>query len=113
MINENSIDFFNSRLTFDYTKVKDLSPAQRDRIRNYGTQAENLLKNRELAMFIHHHKFEITDAISQIRGNSEEDNGMRIMLAHELTGMDNFIHTLKKAVYLKNKIGNVEVDTQS
>lgn len=110
MINENSIDNFNTRLTFDYTKVKDLTPQQKDKIRTYGSQAENLMKNRDLAMFIHHHKFDIADQLAGIRGHSTEDNALRIALSNELTGIDNFINSLKRAVYLKSKVGNSEIE---
>ena len=110
MINENSIEYYNERLTFDYTKTKDLTASQKDKIRTYGTQAENLLKNRDLAMFIHQFKFEVTDQLAGIRGHSPDDNQHRIALANELTGIDNFINTLKRAVYYKNKIGNSEIN---
>lgn len=110
MINDNSIEFFNNRLTFDYTKTKDLTPAQKDKIRTYGSQAENLLKNKDFAMFIHQFKFEVTDQLSNIRGHSIDDNAQRIALTNELTGIDNFINTLKRAVYYKSKIGNSTVE---
>lgn len=110
MINENSIEFYNDRLTFDYSKIKDLTPSQKDRIKNYGSQAENLLKNRDLAMFIHHFKFEVTDQLANIRGHTPDENQQRIALANELTGIDNFVNTLKRAVYYKNKIGNLEIN---
>ena len=112
MINENTVDFFNSRLTVDYTKLKDMSPAQKDRIRTYGSQAENLIKNKDFAMFVHHYKFEVADQIASIRGHSPEDNQQRIALSNELTGIDNFINTLKRAVYLKSKIGNSEIEPE-
>lgn len=82
MINENSIEFYNTRLTFDYAKVKDLTPAQKDRIRNYGSQAESLMKNKDLAMFIHHFKFEVADQLAGIRGHSPEDNLQRTASYH-------------------------------
>ena len=110
MINENSIDAYNNRLTFDYTKTKDLTPAQKDKIRNYGSQAETLMKNKDLAMFIHQFKFEIADQLANIRGHSPDENQQRIALANELTGIDNFVNTLKRAVYYKNKIGNLEIN---
>lgn len=106
MINENSIEFYNSRLTIDYSSISKISTVQKDRIRNYGSQAENLLKNKDLAMFIHHHKFELADTLASIRGFGPDDNEQRIALAHELAGIDNFVNSLKRAVYLKNKIGN-------
>ena len=110
MINENSIEFYNDRLTFDYAKIKDLTPQQKDKIRTYGSQAENLLKSRDLAMFIHHYKFEVIDQLSSIRGHTPEDNQQRIAMANELSGIDNFINTMKRAVYYKNKVGNSEVE---
>lgn len=110
MINENSIDNFNTRLTFDYSKVKELTPQQKDKIRNYGSQAESLMKNRDLAMFIHHHKFDIADQLAGIRGHTPEDNALRIALSNELAGIDNFVNSLKRAVYLKTKVGNSEIE---
>ena len=110
MINENSIEFYNTRLTFDYANIKNLTPQQKDRIRNYGSQAENLMKNKDLAMFIHHYKFEVADQLAGIRGHTPDDNALRIALSNELSGIDNFINTLKRAVYYKNKIGNSEIN---
>lgn len=110
MINENSIEFYNSRLTLDYTKMKDLNPSQKDRIRSYGSQAESLMKNRDLAMFIHHHKFDLADQLAGIRGHTPEDNALRIALSNELAGIDNFVNSLKRAVYLKNKVGNSDIE---
>ena len=109
MINETSIEFFNEKLTFDYTNIKNLTQGQKDRVRNYGSQAENLLKNRDFALFVHQFKFEITDQIANIRGHSQDDNTQRIALANELSGIDNFVSTLKRAVYYKNKLGNAEI----
>jgi len=112
MINDNAVEFYNSRLTTDYTNIQKLSVSQQDKLRQYGSQAENLLKNKDLAMFIHHYKFEVADALASIRGHSLEDNTQRIAMSNELAGIDNFISSLKKAVYLKNKLGNVNVDAQ-
>ena len=109
MINETSIEFFNEKLTFDYTNIKNLTPSQKDRVRNYGSQAENLLKNRDFALFVHQFKFEVTDQLANIRGHSVDDNTQRIALANELSGIDNFVSTLKRAVYYKNKLGNAEI----
>lgn len=108
MINENSVEFYNSRLTVDFSNMNKLTPSQKDRIRNYGSQAEALIKNKDLAMFIHHHKFELADTLANIRGFGPDDNAQRVAIAHELTGIDNFVNSLKRAVYLKNKIGNTE-----
>lgn len=106
MINEDSIDFFNSRLTVDLTQLKSMTTAQKDRVRHYGSQAEALLKNRDFAMFVHHYKFSVADELASIRGHLPEDNAQRVGLSNELAGIDNFVNSLKRAVYYKNRIGN-------
>lgn len=109
MINDDTIDFYNNRLTVDLSNLKKLTPAQEDRVRHYGSQAETLLKNRDLAMFIHHYKFEVTDQLANIRGHTPDDNAQRVALCNELAGIDSFVTTLKRAVYLKSKLGNTVV----
>ena len=109
MINEDTIEFYNNRLTVDLNSIKKLTPGQQDRVRHYGSQAENLLKNKDLAMFIHHYKFEVTDQLTNIRGHTPDDNMQRVALCNELSGIDSFITTLKRAVYLKSKLGNTNV----
>ena len=56
MIQEETVESFNTRLTVDTSDIKRLTPSQRDTIKHYGSQAEALLKNRDLAMFVHHYK---------------------------------------------------------
>lgn len=108
MINNDVIDSYNNRLTFDYT-TKSLSETQKDKIRHYGSLAEALIKNRDLGMFIHHYKFEIADQIAGIRGHTIEDNNQRIALSNELVGIDGFVNSLKRAIYYKEKLGKVEL----
>jgi len=108
MINEDTIDFFNSRLTVDVSQLSKLSVSNRDRVQHYGSQAEALLKNRDFAMFVHHFKFDAADALAAIRGHQPEDNAQRIGLSNELAGIDSFVNCLKRAVYLKTRIGNTE-----
>lgn len=109
MINEDTIEFYNNRLTVDLNSLKKLSPSQEDRVRHYGSQAENLLKNKDLAMFIHHYKFEVADNLASIRGHTPDDNMQRVALCNELSGIDSFITSLKRAVYLKSRLGNTNV----
>lgn len=106
MINDETIEFYNNRLTVDLGQVNKLPPAQQDRVRHYGSQAETLMKNKDLAMFVHHFKFSIADELANMRGNTAEDNAQRVALSHQLAGIDNFVSSLKRAVYLKNRIGN-------
>lgn len=109
MINDETVEFYNNRLTVDLSNIKKLTPAQQDRVRHYGSQAEALLKSKDLAMFVHHFKFELADALANIRGHSLDDDKQRVAICNELAGIDSFITSLKRAVYLKSKLGNTEV----
>ena len=108
MINEEAIDAYNKRLTIDTSNINKLTPSQRDAVKSYGSQAEALLKNRDLGMFIHHFKFEVNDAMVNIRSHSDEANAERIALANQLSGIDSFVNTLKSAVYKKNVLIKAE-----
>jgi hypothetical protein len=102
MISEEAVDAYNKRLTIDTSNPRKLTPSQRDAVKQYGSLAETLMKNRDLAMFIHHFKFEVNDAMANIRTHTEEANAERVALANQLSGIDSFINTLKSAVYKKN-----------
>ena len=102
MISEEVVEAYNKRLTMDTSNPKKLTPSQRDAVKQYGSSAENLMKNRDLAVFIHHFKFEVADAMTNIRTHTSDANAERVALANQLSGIDNFINTLKSAVYKKN-----------
>jgi hypothetical protein len=104
MIEAETVESFNTRLTVDTSDIKRLTPSQRDTIKHYGSQAEALLKNRDLAMFVHHYKFELADNLTNITGHTDVDNRTRIAQANYLSGIDGFVTSLKRAVYHKNKI---------
>jgi hypothetical protein len=104
MIETETVESFNTRLTVDTSDIKRLTPSQRDTIKHYGSQAEALLKNRDLAMFVHHYKFELADNLTNITGHTDVDNVTRIAQANYLSGIDGFVTSLKRAVYHKNKI---------
>ena len=106
MIEKDTIDFYNSRLTVDLSQMSKLTPSQKDQVRSYGSQAESLMKNRDLAMFVHHFKFSLADELASIRSHQPDDNAKRIAISNELAGIDNFVNSLKRAVYLKSRIGN-------
>jgi len=106
MIDNNIVDFYNSRLTIDVSQPNKLTASQRDQVRHYGSLAEGLLKNKDLALFVHHFKFSLTDELASIRSHQPDDNARRIAVSNELAGIDNFVNSLKRAVYLKNRIGN-------
>jgi hypothetical protein len=85
MIETETIESFNTRLTVDTSDIKRLTPSQRDTIKHYGSQAEALLKNRDLAMFVHHYKFELADNLTNITGHTDVDNITRIAQANYLS----------------------------
>ena len=70
MISDDTIEAYSSRLTVDVTNIDKLTPSQRDAVKSYGSEAEALLKNRDLAKFIHHFKFALTDAVSSITNHT-------------------------------------------
>jgi hypothetical protein len=106
MIDNSTVDFYNSRLTVDLSQPSKLTTSQKDQVKHYGSLAEALLKNKDLAMFVHHFKFSLADELASIRSHTEDDNARRIALSNELTGIDNFVNSLKRAVYYKNRVGN-------
>ncbi|CAB4166306.1 hypothetical protein UFOVP841_33 [uncultured Caudovirales phage] len=104
MIQDDVVEAFNTRFTVDLNNYKKFTPAQRDQAKKYGSDAEALLKNRELALFVHHFKFDLADSLITIPGHSPDDNCRRVSVANQLAGMDAFIATLKRAVMMKNRI---------
>jgi len=104
MIDDATIQAFNTRLTVDFNNYKKFTPAQRDQAKQYGSDAEALLKNRELALFVHHFKFTLSDILLTIVSHSDEANAHRVAVANQLTGIDAFIGSLKQAVFMRNRI---------
>lgn len=104
MIDDSTVEAFNQRFTVDMNNYKKFSPAQRDQAKKYGSDAEALLKNRELALFVHHFRFELADSLITITGHSADDNSRRVAVANQLAGMDAFIASLKRAVIMRNRI---------
>ena len=104
MIDEDVVAAFNSRSTVDLNNYKKFTPAQRDRAKAYGSDAETLLKNRDLALFVHHFKFDLADSLITIAGHTPDDNSRRVAVANQLSGIDAFIASLKRAVIMKNRI---------
>lgn len=108
MISEEAIDAYNRRLTVDLSNLKNLTASQRDAVKQYGSLAEALIKNRDLAMFIHHYRFEVNDQLVSITQHTAEANAERIALANQLAGVDAFVNSLKRAVYRKNRLQEAE-----
>jgi len=104
MISEEAIEAYNTRLTVDASSVNKLTPSQRDAVKTYGSQAEALLKNRDLGQFVHHYKFLLADIQSELTSHTDEANSERIAIANQLVGITGFVNSLKRAVYYKNKV---------
>ena len=104
MLDDIAVEAFNTRTTHSIHDLKKLTTEQLDRVKLQGANAEALLKNKDLALFFHTAKFDLTDKLSAINGHSEEDNNKRIAIANQLSGLNTFIDTLKQAVYLKNTV---------
>ena len=108
MISEESLYAYNSRLTVDMSQPSKLTASQKDQVKHYGSLAESLLKNKDLALFVHHFKFSLADELASIRSHQPDDDARRIALSNELVGIDNFVNSLKRAVYLKNRIVSIK-----
>lgn len=109
MIDDTLVEAFNARPKIDLNNIKKMSAGQLDKVKTYGTQAENLLSNRDFALFVHHFKFEVMEALAAINGHAEEDNTRRVALSNQLSGMDGFIATLKRAKYFKDRVVSQQV----
>lgn len=108
IINEELTAAFNAKPKIDINKIKTMSPSQLDAIKVYGSGAENLLMNKDFALFVHHYKFDIADELSGINGHTPEDNCKRVALAQMIAGIDKFVASLQRAVYYKNRAVSIQ-----
>ena len=99
---------FNSKPRVDIHSIKKMTPGQMDSVKSYGSQAENLLKNKEFALFVHHFKFELTDELSNISGHTDADDRKRVSIAHNINGIDKFIASLRQAVWFKDRVVSIQ-----
>jgi hypothetical protein len=104
MIEQEAIEAYNSRITATLGTLNRLSTSQQDAVKSHGSRAEALLKNHDLVMFIHQYRFEVTDALAGIQSHDPDSNARRIALSNQLTGIDAFVATLQRAVYMKNRV---------
>ena len=109
MITQDAIDAFNNRLVdVNLNNIKTMKPAEQDRVITHGSNAEALLKNRDLALFVHQFKFSVADQLTTVSGHNEEANNKRVALSNQLAGIDSFIASLKAAVYYKNRVVSLQ-----
>ena len=82
---------FNSKPKIDINRIKTMTASQLDHVKQYGSAAENLLQNKDFALFVHHFKFELMDEIGSVKGYTEEDNSKRIALSQHLVSVEKFV----------------------
>ena len=104
MIQEEAIQAYNSRIRATAGDLRGLTPQQADAVKNQGSKAEALLKNHDLVQFIHQFRFEVCDVIAGITAHDTDSNARRIALSNQLSGIDAFVATLQRAVYMKNRV---------
>lgn len=113
MLTPEAIEAYNTRLNVNLNNIKTMKASELDRVKQHGSSAEALLKNRDLALFIHQFKFNIADQLSAIAGYSEEENNKRVALSNQLAGIDGFVSELQRAVYMKNKVVTLQTEPAS
>jgi hypothetical protein len=104
MIDNETVEAYNSRPRADLNNIKKMTPAQLDKVKTYGSAAENLLTNKDFALFIHHFKFEVADALANITEHTAEDNAKRVAFSNQLSGIDGFIASLQRAKYYRDRV---------
>jgi hypothetical protein len=104
MLTQDTIDAFNTRLTVNMNNIKSMSASELDRVKSQGSNAEALLKNKDLALFVHQWKFEVLDQLTAVTGHTPDDNARRIALSNQLAGIESFVASLQRALYMKNRV---------
>lgn len=104
MIQDDIVEAYNNRLTANLTNIKTMTPSQLDRVKQIGSAAENLLKNKDFILFVRQFQIESVDTLTEIKSHTDEDNALRIAVSNQLSGIDSFIGLLKRQVFLKNKV---------
>jgi hypothetical protein len=103
MIREDAVEAYNTRIRATQD-LRSLTTAQADAVKALGSRAEALLKHHDLVQFIHQFRFEVCDALAGISGHDQDSNARRIALSNQLSGIDAFVATLQRAVYMKNRV---------
>ena len=106
MISREATEAFNTRMVLNPNSIKKMTPAQRDAVIAWGSNAEALLKNKDLAHFIHEFKFDMCDQLTNVLGHAPDDNTRRIAISNQLAGIDQFVSMLQRAIYYKNQAVN-------
>tara|TARA_R110000868_G_scaffold59280_1_gene181984 strand:- start:338 stop:703 length:366 start_codon:yes stop_codon:yes gene_type:complete len=113
MISKETFDAYNAKMTVNPNNIKKMSPAQRDAVIVWGTQAENLLRHRDLAQFMHEYKFELCDQLVDIVGHTAEADARRIAVSNQIAGLDGFVVLLKRAMHYKNQAVSIRDNVEA
>jgi hypothetical protein len=113
MIKDEVVDAYNNRLTANLLNIKNMNPQQLERVKTIGSAADNLLKNKDFALFVHSFKFDRTDLLIDIKGHTIDDNALRIAISNQLIGIDEFISSLKRAVEIRNRVVTKQANAQA
>jgi hypothetical protein len=111
MINDDVFEAFNNRLV-NITELTKLSVSQADKVKQMGSSAENLLKNRDFVLFIRQFQLETMDTLNDITSHKAEDDAKRIALSNHFNAIDGFINLLKRQVALKNRVVSLQEKSQ-
>lgn len=103
IVNEELTQAFNAKPRVDINNIKKMTPGQLDQVKVYGSGAENLLRNKDFALFVHHFKFDLAAELGNINGHTQDDNARRVAIANNMAGIDKFVDSLQRAVYFKNQ----------
>ena len=110
MITPDTIEAFNTRLTVNLNNIKKMTASELDRVKSQGSNAEALLKNKDLALFVHQWKFEVLDQLTAVTGHTPDDNAKRIALSNQLAGIESFVASLQRALYMKNRVVTLQTE---
>lgn len=103
MIRDEAVEAYNNRVRATLNDLNTMTPGQLDAVKANGSRAEALLKNPDLVMFLHQFRFDTADQLASVIGHTDENNAQRVALANYLSGIDSFIASLQRAVYMKNR----------
>lgn len=106
MIDAAATEAYNARIRATVSDLTRLTVTQKDAVKNHGSRAEALLSNHDLVQFIHQFRFEVCDVMAGITAHDADSNARRIALSNQLSGIDAFVATLQRAVYMKNRVVN-------
>lgn len=106
MLTPEQIAAHNSRVSI--TNVSKLTTEQQDRAISVGYDADRLLADPNLAMFINSFKFDIIDELGGLSSHTDEINNKRIGLSNQLSGVERFVEYLQRASILKDRLVTIQ-----